>query len=143
MFSKRTVRLRVARIPTVSSMGGKLMLSSTVTPKKAGVPSMLVLTSMWSAASEPETNTLRPVSTQFSPAGVAFCWGARKNLPPAGSERALTKRSPARSLAAKKAASSGADIVTSACAAPMCMSQTVATAGWWEARMRTVCASVT
>ena len=33
---------------------------------------MLVLTSMWSAASEPDTNTSRPVSVQFSSAIIAL-----------------------------------------------------------------------
>ncbi len=41
--SKSIVRLRVARIPIVSSIGGKDTVSSTVTPKNAGAPSTRAL----------------------------------------------------------------------------------------------------
>jgi hypothetical protein len=59
-------------------MGGNETVSSTVTPKKAGAPSIRALRNRWSAASEPETNSFRPVSDQSSPTASASCWDARK-----------------------------------------------------------------
>ncbi|WP_340688824.1 hypothetical protein LCL61_12875 [Amycolatopsis coloradensis] len=81
-------------------MGTKVIVSSGETPKNVGSPPTSALTRKWSAASQPETNRLAPVSRYPPSAGSALCCGIRNMLPLLGSESALANRLPPMSSSA-------------------------------------------